>query len=354
MKRRPRRICLLLAFLAMIQWPGCRIHRNGEPFGNTRAELEVWKLGGLPGPLKVIDVVALPVALALDVTGLPVDLAIQAFGPARIRVVDEAGNPISGADAIFVIDYGSLLGSTVYYRQTGRNGTFRIRRRVSEENLLDGDPAVVLVAKDGFCPVREVDFSAFTTSNVMTVTMPRLAPGIGYIVERAPDDPASRFPPWPVAEDWDWWHKMAGIQCVRGTASPWDDRWNYTERPWDFKLEVEKHNQRFHIDLRAARRSTDDGGVAVAPIDPEHPNAVPEGTKFSSEESLPADALAGDNPRQAVFFRLTTASRENQYQYGRIDFYWENGLPVGIRRIHFFDPKEQHIIPAPAPSRYFE
>ena len=347
-RRVPAPLKWAIVLLTMILCQGCLSQRNGEPFVHTRV---LTASGGMHHPLYTfIDLCALPVCVALDVAGFPIDVAIQLFGPARVRVVDEEGNPVPEAEAIFKIDCGAP-GDTVLYRETARNGSFRIRRRVSEKN--GGHPNAILVAKEGFCPIREVDFTAFTTSNVMTVTMPRFTPGYGYVGERSPNDPASCFPPWPTTNQ-GWWSKKIGIECVRGTASPWNDVWNYGERPWDFMLIVGMDNQKFSIPLHPGRSSGDDGCVAVASIDQEHPNAVPRWVTFQKWESLPADALAVDNPLQAVFFRLSTASKENQYQYGRIDFYWENGLPVGIRRIHFFDPKEQDIVPAPDPSRYFE
>lgn len=300
---------------------------------------------------------ALPINFAADVVGLPVDLAIQAFGSARICVVDEKGNPVPETDAIIELVSGApFFDYAVLHGRTDQKGNYRIRRRISMENGFGWEPRFVLLSKEGFCPVREVDFSAFTTSNVVTVTMPRFDSSGGYVIERTANDPACRFPPWPKMDEE--WFISIGIQCARAKIYP-EESWNrekwhgYDASPFDLILSIGNHrNHGLRLTLTSARH--EEARVANVPINPEGQNIVPKWAQFDSTAYLSANDFVGDNPRRAILFRLATASKENQYQYGRIDFYWENGLPVGIRRIHFFDPKEQDIVPEPGPSRYFE
>lgn len=340
-----RRAALAAALAAFCA--GCR---TGEPFVLTRETADLCHdRGYFHGCLNSCGccLMSSGVPLALDLAGLPIDLAIQAFDPARIRVVDEHGEPVKGAEATVRVDCGAPE-DTILHRRTGRKGTFRIGRHISNRHPLLGARVVdVRVAKEGYCPVRAGDFSAFSLSNVVTVTMPRFVPGAGHVVERAADDPDGRFPSWSERNPNDVY-----IDCKRGRVFLWDPG------------PVHPGNGDFHIEREWSREDAParfgiyvpwngdaPAGVAVAAFGPEGPDVVPGGADFKRHVELSAADLSGDEPRKGLFFRVRAASPDDPPHYGRIDFWWEGDYPVGIRRVLYSDaPGERDLrFTAPPP-----
>ena len=357
--RRARRLAVLAPAAALLSLcSGCMWHRTGEPFVATRMGAELaenglhlgWSDSRTPPGVghSCGCCFALTGGPAIDLLGLPVDLAIQAFGPARIRVMDERGEPVEGADATVRI-YCGAPDDTILHRRTGRDGTFRLRRRVSNENLLGGRVVDVRVDKEGYCPVRAGDFSAFSHSNVVTVTMPHFVPGAGHVVERAADDPDGRFPPWSERNPNDVY-----IDCKRGRVFLWDPGPVHPGNG-DFHIEREWSREdappRFGIYVPWNGDAPD--GVAVAAFGPNGPDVVPDGADFHRGVKFSAADLSGDEPRKGLFFRVRPASSNDPPHYGRIDFWWEGDYPVGIRRVLYSDaPGERDLrftAPPPVP-----
>ena len=340
-----KRLALLLPLLALAALSmGCR---TGEPFVLTREAVDLShdRTGRCCGGC----LMASGVPLIVDLACLPIDLAIQVVDPARIRVVDERGEPVKGAEATVRVDCGAPE-DTILHRRTGRKGTFRIRRHISNRHPLLGARVVsVRVAREGYCPVRAGDFSAFSHSNVATITMPHFVPGAGHVVERAADDPDGRFPPWSKRNPNDVY-----IDCKRGKSFLWDpgpvdpgngDFHIKNESRW----EDENAPPRFGIYLPWTWDNP--AGVAVAAFGPNGPDVVPEGAAFKRHVTFSSADLSGDEPRKGLFFRVRPASSDDPPHYGRIDFWWEGDYPVGIRRVLYSDaPGERDLrFTAPPP-----
>ena len=68
---------------------------------------------------------------------------------------------------------------------------------------------------------------------------------------------------------------------------------------------------------------------------PEHVDLRSNGTYFGGGKK-------GDGRGIAIFFRKNGDSKTGHY--GRLDFYWEDGVPVGIRRVLYSDtPGERYL-----------
>lgn len=341
-----RRAALAIALAALCA--GCR---TGEPFILTRETADLCHdRGHFQGCLNTCGgcLMSSGIPLALDVASLPIDLAIQALGPDRIRVVDEHGEPVRGAEATVRADCGAPE-YTILHRRTGRKGTFRIRRLVSNKNPFGAHIIDVRVAKEGYYPVRAGDFSAFSHSSVATVVMPHFIPGAGHVVERAADDPDGRFPPWSERNP-----KDVYIDCKRGKFFLWDpgpvDSGN-----GDFNIEREwsREDTPPRFSIYVPRIWDAPAGVAVATFGPDGPDVVPNGANFHRSVKFSAADLSGDEPRKGLFFRVRPASSNDPPHYGRIDFWWEGDYPVGIRRVLYSDaPGERDLrftAPPPVP-----
>ena len=357
-----RRAALAAALAALCS--GCMWHRTGEPFVATRMGAELaenglhlgWSDSGTPPGIghSCGCCFALTGGPAIDLLGLPVDLALQAFAPARIRVVDEEDRPIRGADATVLIECGAP-DDTILHRRTGRDGTFRLRRRVSNENPLGGRVVSARIAKDGYRPVRVADFSAFAWTNVVTVTLGPLTndPGRVRVFEWDRGDPGGRFPPWPTEPQPQQGGlravQIAGIDCIHGEVRRWDRKHG---DDFDLNLRVDttwKPNggiDRREIDLFVSRNAD---GVALVDAGPEGPDYVPEDTDFTGWPRHLSDS--DFVPGKVVFFRFRGRSEGEPPRYGRIEIFWEKGLPAGVRKIVVSDiPGERSLRVAPPPA----
>ncbi len=342
-----RRAALAVALCVLCS--GCR---TGEPFILTRetADLCHTQYADCCGGCLMSS----GIPLALDVASLPIDLAIQALGPDRIRVVDEHGEPVKGAEATVRADCGAPE-DVILHRRTGRKGTFRIRRLLSKNGSFGAHIISARIAKDGYLPVRMTDFSAFDRTNIVTVTMGPLTntPGRVRVFEWSRKDPAGRFPPWPTEprpQEGLRATGVVGIDCIRGAIHLWDNK----HRDYDLNLRVESFLkptggvEKCEVDLFVSGNAD---GIAIADIGPEGPDYVPEGTRFA--DMLPYLSARDFSSGKVLFFRLRGRSPDEPPRYGRVEIFWRWGLPAGIRRIVVSDtPGDRNLrftAPPPVP-----
>ncbi len=353
-------VAILLLSFASALCAGCLTQRTGEPFIVTRFCADLAENGmslgwSDSGQVPTFGhscggIGTLTIGPALDLVGLPVDLAIQAFYPARICVVDESGAPIEGAESIVTVRC-CALDDTVLHRRTGRDGTFRIRRRVC--NKAYGRVVSARIVKEGFRPLFVGNYDSYDDTgffdelfktNVVTLSMSVLEPHPGHVVERARDDPEGRFPPWPNPNDKGEGCEIVSIDCSQGKAYPWHFGDTSGGRS-DLLLRVVSRKDtagRISRSLELLPSDWSDCAFAVAAIGPEGPDYVPEHVDLRSNGTYFGGGKKGDGRGIAIFFRKNGDSKTGHY--GRLDFYWEDGVPVGIRRVLYSDtPGERYL-----------